>query len=328
MPTLLTQRKMEPALAARIEATLHRRSEARGDGIFSATAVAVLRVAIVLALVAAACALFLVRRRDSARLEAARRALLDAVHAQAASLTEEDARALPRVHGWLRGLSGSYEGDFVADELRAPGALDAALSGPTMYVHADLGDLVDAVRTATPAETSGKDALLFCLAIPPASRDEAALLAHLRDASTLAEARTANVHLLRDAEAGLPLLLPPWSARVTAARGLKELARLKEDLDRAPLVEAKRAAAATLLLLAIDEPGEGGGFVQLEGDRAHAVRVAIVDLRASRVLLRLRRRVDPTWIAPQRRARHSVDLDGCLLALDVRAATTPAAPGE
>jgi DNA mismatch repair protein MutS2 len=52
----------------------------------------------------------------------------------------------------------------------------------------------------------------------------------------------------------------------------------------------------------------------------HQVRVAVVDLRAQRVLLRARKRVDPNWLAESTRSTFATAVDGCALAFDVRAA--------
>jgi hypothetical protein len=48
------------------------------------------------------------------------------------------------------------------------------------------------------------------------------------------------------------------------------------------------------------------------------VRIAIVDVSAGKVLLWLRRRVDPGWISVAKRADYASGLDACALALDVR----------
>jgi hypothetical protein len=67
----------------------------------------------------------------------------------------------------------------------------------------------------------------------------------------------------------------------------------------------------------MDEPGDGAGPTELDGERAHAVRIGIVDLAAARPLLRLRKLVDPTWISLAKKSEFASGLDGCGLALDV-----------
>ena len=54
-----------------------------------------------------------------------------------------------------------------------------------------------------------------------------------------------------------------------------------------------------------------------DGEQAHPVRVVLVDLAASKVLLRSRHFVDPSWIRPARRATSATGFDSCALALDV-----------
>ena len=74
------------------------------------------------------------------------------------------------------------------------------------------------------------------------------------------------------------------------------------------------------MLFAIDEPGEAGVAAELDGERPHQVRIGVVDLAADKVLLRLRRKVDPSWISSNARAEFASGIDSCGLALDVHAA--------
>jgi hypothetical protein len=68
----------------------------------------------------------------------------------------------------------------------------------------------------------------------------------------------------------------------------------------------------------MDEPGESGP-ADLDGERPHQVRAAIVDLRTDKLLIRVRKRVDPDWLAASTRSNFASAVDGCALALDVRA---------
>lgn len=128
------------------------------------------------------------------------------------------------------------------------------------------------------------------------------------------EQPTAPVALLRDAESGLPFLAPAFVERVNGASALG-LGRLEEALAHAPLDEAKKGARARYLIAALDE---GSTSVDFEGDHAHDVRVAIVDLASTSDMLRVRRRADPGIVSAARRAKYSVDVDGCALAVEVR----------
>src|SRR5690606_36753235 len=108
--------------------------------------------------------------------------------------------------------------------------------------------------------------------------------------------------------------------RVRAAEDGKELARLERDLERAPIERAKQAARAEILVAAVDEPGDGSGPTELDGERPHDIRLAIVDLPSGEVLLRMRRHVDPSWISTAKRPMYATGLDGCAFAFDVHQA--------
>jgi hypothetical protein len=71
-----------------------------------------------------------------------------------------------------------------------------------------------------------------------------------------------------------------------------------------------------LLIAAMDEPAAGPA--DLDGERAHDVRVQIVDLRAGKVLLRARKHVDPAWLTASTRSTYAAGVDGCALAYDIR----------
>lgn len=317
MRTLLTNDKMHPALVARIEASLQRRSRHAGSGIYRPRAVAVGRFLGIAAALAAIVAIYVTQRRAHDRFEARRAALIAAIEGPSASLNEREKQLLQRTEAPLRMLAGPYEGDLVAPSLRASG-LGPVLGSPTVYARGLLNDFTGGRSIELATETSTKDAFLFCLVDPPPARDEATLVAKVREARRpeLVAERTPAVALLRDAEFGLPFLLPPFVARVRAARSAFDLVALEQSFAQAPVEGATVAARAHYLLAALDE-GFGAG---LDGDRAHDVRVTVVDLVEAKVLLRLRRPVDPTIVSAPSRPRFSVDVDGCTLALDVGAA--------
>ncbi len=158
---------------------------------------------------------------------------------------------------------------------------------------------------------------------PPAERTEKLLRSKARAGYTGGGPHmqsTSNVEPLYTALVGLPFLSPEWEARVVGASDRVELDKLRKNFDRAPLEAAKRAARATHLLLVADEPGDKAGPSELDGERPHDVRVGIVDLVGRKVLLRVRRRVDPSWVSPSTRAELANGIDSCALALDVHTA--------
>lgn len=326
MGTFLTTRRMAPALAARVAASVSGTRDAPADPgrlRWHPRWVAVARVVIAVVLVTLVCGLVVLRRRDRRELERQRAALLEAVHAASASLAPEAQEATARIEVWLLQAAGTYEGDLVASELRRPDALAATLSRSSVYVRGTRAELATPGGIAEAAAASIKDPLLACLLNPPATRAESVLLAKVRDAyAGDPQGRMAHVRRLREAQVGLPFLGPSWVETVKRATSEGELDLLREQFATAPIEGATEVARAGLLVFAVDEPGEAGGATELDGERAHMVRVGIVDLTQAKVLLRIRRRVDPSGFSATKRSMYASGLDGCALALDVRDAVT------
>lgn len=326
MATFLTTAKMDPALAARIEASVRGRTSKPGGPVLSPRVVSIVRLGLLLGVAAFVYSVIGVRTRDRQELERTRTELLDAVRKESASLTEADKSSTARAEASLVAFSRTYDGEVVADELRAPAGLATALARPLVYVRGPIGAFSTSRRIAEIAATSTKDALLLCLLQPPASRVESVMLATVRVAyagGATIEGHTSNVRRLHDAEVGLPILLPKWAERVQAAPDLVELKKLKRELDRAPIAWAKQAARSGLLLVAMDEPGEGGGPTELDGERTHRVRIGLIDLASEKVLLSMRKLVDPSWISLAKKSEFATGLDSCGLAVDVHDSVRP-----
>jgi hypothetical protein len=300
-----------------------RRGDARAPS--RAWLVSVARLGGAAALVALVVFALAARRQAARDLERERSALLEAIAAEAAGLAPSDRDAVARDEAIAARYAGAYEGDLVAPELRVAGALDAMLAEPMVYVRAPISAFADAATTTAALSESSKDALLLCLVDPPASRAEKTLLPVVRTSygGGALEQQTPHARPLYEAMVGLPFLLPPWTARVRAAEEHEVLVALRRELDKAPLDRAKRAASAKRMLLAIDEPGDGPGPTELDGERAHWVRVILTDVDPARPLLRIRRRVDPSGLTPGPRDKYARGLDACALALDVREAASP-----
>lgn len=316
MPTLLVTSRMSPALAARVAASVTGRvSSPRSAG---RRLVALARFVGLGFVIAAVLSFVAARRRSGGELEIARAALLADVRAHAAELTPEE-HALPaRVAPWVVAAAADYPGDLVDPELRAPGALEARLAEPMVYVRGAQATLATPRGVAEAARVSAKDALLLCLVEPPSAPTEKVMLGRVRVAYTGgAEARTPRVHRLADAHLGLPLLAPAWERRVVEAEGPRELRELRRELEKAPLASAKAAAKARWLLVAVDEAGQGPGPTEIDGERAHAIRLALVEVASGRVALRLRRDVDPSGLTEAARVQFASGLDACRFALDV-----------
>lgn len=330
MPTFLTTHKMSPELAARIEASV--RGHRPGGGKPSAARlVGVLRLGAIALIVTITCWLFLQRRRAQQELEAERATLIDQVRRESGTVSRAEMELVTRVQTFVARSAGKYEGDSLAPELRGAAALAATLARPTVYFRGRLANVGSSVGFAESAAASFKDAFVLCLLAPPASRSEKALLAKARAAHAGDDRMSpaAHVERLYDAIAGFPVLAPAWEARVAAAETRSELKKLQTIFRRSPLQAAKRAAKAQLLLFVLDEPGDRKGPTELDGERPHHVRVGLVEVATQKLLLRLRRHVDPGWISAAVRAEYASGIDSCSLALDVRseASAEPVAGG-
>lgn len=318
MRTLLTNSRMAPELAARIEASV--RGSKPGDAASAARSTALVRLVVLLAVVAVGAALVVGRREEKLRAEQDRAALLASFRAERASITERDEQALPRAESLLLREAGPYEGDVVTEALEKPAALDALLSEPTVYVHGPIDGFARSSRIASTAGDSTKDAFLLCLVDPPSSRSEPAVLPKVRAAyaGTGLEARTPNVRRLHDAEAGARLLSRSFEERIQLAQGARELAVLRAELDPDLLGRAKAAMKAKTLVAVMDEPGSASAPAELDGERPHEARVIVLDLAGGTALLRRRAPVDPGAWSAKARSQYASGLDQCALAFDVR----------
>jgi hypothetical protein len=283
---------------------------------------AVARVALVAGLTWALWAGFGAWRQARFDREAARSHLIDRVHEESASLGATDAHAVRRVEGFLSRAIGPWQGDHVDDPLRREGLTELLAARPSIYVRGPLDALATPSAIAGAAASSVKDSLLYCLVDPPAARTEAELLDKVRvsyGAGAAVEARTAKIRRLHELVAGMPLLQAPFVESVLRAPDQEAIERMQRDFDRAPIAQAKQAARATLLVVAVDEPGAGTGPTELDGERPHPIRLVVVDMEADAVLLRARKDVDPSWVSATRRAHYARGLDGCAFAFDVLA---------
>jgi hypothetical protein len=321
MASFLVTRKMSPELAARVEASVRGQRTRSGSRVPRRTISLFRALALVSSVGLTAWLLLLVHRSHQA-LAAERATLVARVQRESAALTERQKALVPRVQAWLSDQAGAYAGDSVVDELRGPTRLAAMLTRPAVYIRGPLASFTSPATIAATASASFKDAFVLCLVDPPASRTEKSMLTKARVALAHGPHRAASAHIERlyDAIRGLPFLAPAWESRVLQAETRAELAKMRAALEHAPLRAAQRAAKAQLLLFVIDEPGAGPGPTELDGERAHHIRLGLWDLTTEKLLLRLRRHVDPNWISsPVARAEYASGMDACALAYDVRA---------
>jgi hypothetical protein len=324
MPSLLVTKKMSPELAARVQASVEGK-RARPGARVTPRIMGLVRLAMFGMMILVVVWLFVAFRRVQRELESQRGQLLERVRAASASLTPDDHEAPRRLLPWLDGSSGTYEGDLVSHELTPPGAFARLLARPTVYVRGPLSSFGGGARAKESASTSFKDAFVLCLNSPPPMRTEKLLRAKARAAYPgrgEGMKPTEHVNRLFDALVGLPYLGPEWERRVVDAKSAEELTTLQKDFDRVPVKGAKEAARAELFVFVMDEQSDKRGPTELDGERPHDVRVHLVDLKKQRVLLRIRRRVDPSWVSAATRAEFATGIDSCALALDVHSAVT------
>jgi hypothetical protein len=326
MGTLLKTPKMNRALAARVEASV-RRGSSQGAAVDRKWTV-LFRFAILFGAIGSVISIFVMQKREDVRLEQTRAAILDTVRVERGHLRDTDMMNLERSTQTLVRAAGRYEGDLVTNEVRGAEALRSVLSRPLVYVRGPLDSFKNDEAIALAAHGSTLDAFVACLFDPPSSRAEKAMLERVRApaaGSPRFRESTAEVRRLYYLTSGLPLLQSAWKARVKSAKNLGELQRFDKELRASHLDETSAAARARLLLVVMDERGGPGGVTELDGERPHDARVALVDLEANRTLLRLKRRLDPGGFSDRGRASHASGLDACALSLDVRDAAEKAA---
>jgi len=329
MPTFLVTRNMSPALAARVQAAVSgaRSGGARRNGRLKAA----LRLLSVLLVLGAALGSLHVRRERAQRLERERAELLGELSRHASGLGRADHKLPVRVTSAIAlEASAVYAGDSIDAELRDERRLSDALTQPTLYLRGALDGLAQPARVPELAASSDKDAFVLCLVAPPETRSEKALrlkasAAYARGPSMAAAAHFERVGPLLQA---LPLLGRDFRDRVEKAESSAALHTLVELAHAAPLAAAVRAAKARQLLLVLDEAGSPDRPAELDGERPHAARVALVDLDDGRTRLRFRGSVDPDWLSSAARAQYASGIDSCALALDLRKSLTtlPLAP--
>lgn len=322
MATFLTTERMNPALRARVERAASHRARARHHaaragikGTF-ASEKRLGRARLLTLLTAAAVVLLAIAMyvQDRRAIEAERRALLTVLDERRAEFPVGYEGFVEATDRWLgEAASDGDPADVVDPSLRAPGALDALLRRPAVYVRAPRVELRDARRIDDAARGSDKDAFLLCLLKPPPSPSERDLLTKVRGVyfgGTKVDEETANVRRLAEARLGLAVLGPAFEGSVRAARDVAALKRHRKELDQSPIELAKKAAGAEVLIIVADSPVEST-------TSASSARVSLVDLAAKKVLLRVGRRVDQQGLSPTG-VLHREQIEGCGLALAVR----------
>jgi hypothetical protein len=321
---LLVTRTMSPALAARVQAAVSGR---RGRG---RSFKALLRFLTVTFVIVSAVGVARFRQQRIQRLESERTELLSTLEQAGKSLTRSD-RELPRRVAAAVALESSpnYAGDRLPEAPFPDADLTEALAEPMLYVRGPLDGLARPDRLSDIAASSSKDAFVLCLLAPPEARTEKAL--RLKASAAGAQSKStlqvsAHVERLAPLLQALPLMGRDWAERIRVAETSEALEKLAKVVAAAPLAVAVRAAKARRLLLVLDENGAATGPTELDGERAHPVRVVLVDLTNGESRLRFRGQVDPGWLSDQARSAYASGIDSCALALDFRQALSSAPP--
>lgn len=320
MPTLLTTPKMHPALAARVEASVTGKKVTPGAPRNKPRMVMLMRVGVIVLIAFVVQSVVGFKRKERDDVTRVRSEILTNVRTHGSALTDEDRAQPKKIEALLVKISRSFEREVVSSDLRTKAGFEAIFTRPMLYVRGPLGNYATGPAIAEAAATSAKDALALCLLDPPPSKSEKDVLPKVRVAygtGAALEAQTANMRRLGEVQAGVPFFAPEYAKKVEASSDIVDLTKWKKEVDRAPLEAAKRAAKARLLLVAMDEPGDGGP-AELDGERRHHVRVALMDLTTEATLLDVRKLVDPSWISAARRNDMARGLDSCVLALDIR----------
>lgn len=317
MPSLLVNSSMPKALRTRIETALV--SDLRQRTLFPGRGRArkYIRAVLALASIALSWTLVVTYRQSRREVEQKRSATLSsyqrlaatadtATRARIASARERIAQLGAAKNGWSE-VGGHAE--------------VAALAGrPLLYLRADAHTLQRPSGSEAAARDSEVDALAACLVTPPANLRESTLLRAIGKS-----APKGHVHALSEALAALDFFDSNFAEQVRSAEHMQELEHLATRLTRPTLEQAVLSLRAEVLLVVIDEPKAEGVVSDFDGEAAHAIRLAAIDLASARVIWQHRAEVDPAWISDKSRLAYSRALNGCRLAYDLRqgAAATP-----
>jgi hypothetical protein len=313
MPTLLTTPKMNPALRARVEASVggkSRRPSARGA---SPRFVAIVRFSTAGAVLLLIGLVLFGWQPDDSEVERSRARLLSNVEQARKTLSPRELQLVTRTEALLLEAAQNPHDNMVDPRLRTAETRDSWLAERAVYVRGELAAFSEEASMRTAIHASVKDAFVLCLFSPPASGTETDLLAEAYVAfSGGLEKRTPQVRRLQSAMVGLSLLSRSWVKEVEDAPTLLELGRLHTAFDHAQIDHAVDAARATHLVYVFDEKPEE------EGATSHAIRVGLVDVASGKPWLRTRRTLDDGWISKKNRGEMTDALMTCRVAFDLR----------
>jgi hypothetical protein len=325
MPTLLTTRKMDPALAGRVMTSVARRGLYHGTDRRSTRNNTLFRLFALAGAVALVAAIVVSRQRSAKERGRAQAALLAAVDGERRGTPSADLEFPAKVQAFVDALRHDYRNDVITPQGRA---VVAELGRHALvYVRGPLDGFSTRAAIGASAAASGTESFVTCLLDPPPSRDERSILRRVRrHAADPGTAATSNIIPLHSVWVGLPLLSEEWAARVRAADDDHKLRRLRAELAGVRIPVARAGLQAPFFLVVLDEPSSSSAVTELDGTRPRPVRIGLFDVEKRTPLFMLRRQLEVDWISPALRAEHASGLSYCALALGVRSAldTEPA----
>lgn len=314
MPTFLVNRKMHPALRTRIERSVAGKTVVSQEE--RPAARALIRGLLITAVVSLTGFLWFSYQAEKRELEEARTKLLETIHGTRRAVSAEDLSLQDRITTLLARESGEYLGDLTP--LPSNEWIEGKSSEIGVYIRLATGDARSPSDSAEKSLESSKDALLDCFLNPPESRDEKSLLARVRKVYGGSNHERSSVFPASSVFLSLVFLGPTFETQVSSATSKRSLEKLGASFSEAHLTRLTPSLKARYLVAALDEPKPLGTPSELDGAARHFVRLVVSDLRAARILFRIRKEVNPTWISEGARFRYALGLDGCRFGRDAR----------
>lgn len=323
MPSLLVNPKLNPALAARVAASVrgrrtpHKSPQSRKNRTFW------IRLSVLAAVAGIAVCVINELNTRAEQLADAKHHLLSARAELQQTLTANAKTIGERLSNVIEREGSVDHGALRHESLGSLAAWDALLARPIVYARVNVETINPPERFDAALAESRKDAFVFCLKQPPAERTEKELMKRVNDAfGRSGEEYTSNIHRAHDALISLRLLDASIDRQIERAEELPPVVHLQHLFDEARLDERLPAVFGEVLIALLDEPKQANTPVELDGASVHRARLVVVDIgrQNAQVLLRTHFDLNPSWVSERRRHQYSQSLEGCRMAYDVRTA--------
>jgi hypothetical protein len=232
--------------------------------------------------------------------EHTREALLRDQRAEAASLSEKQRSFLADTDAFGVAMATEPADDFVAPELRSPGALDRLFASVGVYARVPAAEAKNPFAMQSAARYSKKDAVALCFLRPTEEKP----LATCKEGSMCLGEQMAQLSNLGAVNGGIRVLSPAWATVVAEAPSSLLVggydAEFRSRSAESREVSKQIAENARFALLVVDEtPTEAETSVKFGGvppatatrfqGMPHGARLGVYDLVAHKPLLKLRR---------------------------------------